>query len=183
MKRSRSEILDAAADLFDRHGVGVSTAKVAAAAGVSNGTLFNYFPTKQALLDALYLELKTDLVTAIGEVDADSPTKEQFRAIWQRWGDWAAANPVKHRVGLLLHNAGLVSTGATDQVDQLFSPIVVALGQAAAAGELAQLPMSYLSVSLQLQLNWAVDSGLSPKERGTAFEQAWRSITPQPLAN
>ena len=56
MKHKRSAIIAAAVTLIDREGVGISTARVAAEAGVSNGTLFNYFPTKQALIDSVYVE-------------------------------------------------------------------------------------------------------------------------------
>lgn len=177
MKRSPEEILDAAAVLVDREGVGVSTAKVAAAAGVSNGTLFNYFPTKKSLIDALYLRLKSLLVAAVGEVDQSLEPVEQFRGVWQRWGDWAAADPIRHRVALLLHGAGLVSPTATAQVDTMLAPLVDALAAAAARGQMVDLPLPYLSRLLELQLNWAVQAGLSPTQRAAAFDMAWRSVS------
>ena len=58
-------ILAAALSLFRSEGVNVSTARIAKQAGVSNGTLFNYFPTKQALIDALYVSIKTELAAAV----------------------------------------------------------------------------------------------------------------------
>jgi hypothetical protein len=47
-------ILAATPTLFHQEGIGVSTGRIARATGVSNRTLFNYFPTKQVLIDALH---------------------------------------------------------------------------------------------------------------------------------
>ena len=66
MKHSPTEILDAATVAFDQQGTSISMATIAKIAGVSNGTLFHYFPTKQVLLDQLYITLKTELATRIG---------------------------------------------------------------------------------------------------------------------
>src|SRR3712207_5440460 len=54
----RAALLDAALRLIARSGLhAVPTSAVAREAGVAHGTLFLYFPTKEALLNALYLEL------------------------------------------------------------------------------------------------------------------------------
>ena len=63
-------------------------AKVAEESGVSNGTLFHYFGTKQDLLDQLYEWLKADLIAAIGDVPDDLTATEQLRTLWMRWIDW-----------------------------------------------------------------------------------------------
>ena len=82
MKYEPSDILEAAVRLINRDGVGVSMAKVADEAGVSNGTLFHYFGTKQDLLDQLYEWLKSDLIAAIGDVPEDLTATEQLRTLW-----------------------------------------------------------------------------------------------------
>lgn len=52
--QARETILAAAMEVFGEKGFGVATtAEVAARAGVSKGLVFNYFPTKDALLQAL----------------------------------------------------------------------------------------------------------------------------------
>lgn len=48
----RAELLRAATELFVAHGPGFTTADLAAAAGVSEGTIFRYFPDKSALIAA-----------------------------------------------------------------------------------------------------------------------------------
>lgn len=51
----RAQILEAAAQAFARHGFrGATTRAIAQAAGVAEGTIFRYFPTKRHLLLALF---------------------------------------------------------------------------------------------------------------------------------
>ncbi|WP_158796428.1 TetR/AcrR family transcriptional regulator [Pedobacter sp. L105] len=59
-------ILSAALKLFVEYGFhGTPTSKIAAEAGVSNGTLFHYFKTKDELTVALYVHVKNDLNNAL----------------------------------------------------------------------------------------------------------------------
>src|SRR5450432_1365816 len=48
----RASIVAAALPLLRRHGVGVTTAQIATAAGVAEGTLFRAFSDKDALISA-----------------------------------------------------------------------------------------------------------------------------------
>jgi AcrR family transcriptional regulator len=51
----RAQILEAAARIFARHGFrGATTRQIAREAGVAEGTLFRYFPTKRHLLLAMF---------------------------------------------------------------------------------------------------------------------------------
>ena len=141
MKHQPQTILDAAVELFDSDGIGVSTAKVAAAAGVSNGTLFNYFPTKQDLLDAIYLDVKLELADHVNDSDVDASWREQSRTIWTRWLEWAQRNRARHRVAMLLHQSGLVSERAVTAIEAAFATPQQALLAAELKGELVDLPI------------------------------------------
>jgi AcrR family transcriptional regulator len=54
-RRNRERVLNAADVVFGEHGGSASTEDVARAAGVGIGTVFRHFPTKEALLEAVYL--------------------------------------------------------------------------------------------------------------------------------
>jgi AcrR family transcriptional regulator len=62
MVEKEKQILAAALQLFVAFGFhGTPTSKIAAQAGVSNGTLFHYYKTKEELVIALYNDIKADL--------------------------------------------------------------------------------------------------------------------------
>lgn len=177
VKHKPHTILQAATLLFDQEGVGVSTAKVAKAAGVSNGTLFNYFPTKQDLLDALYVGLKQRLTTAIGVIDPDQPIEGQVRQVWFRWLEWAIANPVDMRVAALLHTSGLASPEAVQTADSGFGEARGVLARAIEQGALADLPAPHIAALIQIQLELAASAGLDEEQQEAAFQVMWRGIT------
>lgn len=54
--RNRSRVLAAAEQVFVARGTSVSTEEVARAAGVGIGTVFRHFPTKAALIEAVFHE-------------------------------------------------------------------------------------------------------------------------------
>jgi AcrR family transcriptional regulator len=54
--RNRDRLVAAAAELFGERGVDVPLDEVARSAGVSIGTLYNHFPNRGALLDAVLPE-------------------------------------------------------------------------------------------------------------------------------
>ncbi len=170
-------ILAAAVAAFSENGVQVSTASIAGAAGVSNGTLFNYFPTKQDLIDRLYVWIKTDLAGAIGEIDDTLPTEQQMREVWDRWLEWARHHRDAHAVVNLLHQSGLASDGArADGLGLIGVPMRV-LTAAYENGLLVDLPLPYLVSLVQHQLDQAVVAGLKDSEAATAFGVLWNGIT------
>jgi AcrR family transcriptional regulator len=57
----RADILAAAIERIAEEGVGASTASIADAARVAEGSLFRYFQDKDHLLNEVYVEIKHDL--------------------------------------------------------------------------------------------------------------------------
>ncbi|MET7693592.1 TetR/AcrR family transcriptional regulator [Streptomyces sp. NPDC005483] len=55
-RRNYERLLKVAAEAFAEHGEGASLDDIAKRAGVGSGTLYRHFPTRQALLEAAYLD-------------------------------------------------------------------------------------------------------------------------------
>ncbi|WP_067794165.1 TetR/AcrR family transcriptional regulator [Actinomadura formosensis] len=96
--RNRAKVLDAAAELFARHGVeSVSMDAIAAAAGVGKGTLFRRFGDKAGLAVALLNERERALQDAIlsgpsplgpGEGDTGASPSERLHAFADTYLDY-----------------------------------------------------------------------------------------------
>lgn len=170
-------ILAAATTVFFGEGVGASTAKIASVAGVPNGTLFNHFPTKQALIDALYVSIKTDLADAFGDLDESQPVEHRMRQVWDRWLGWARLHRVEYAVASLLHQAGLASTDALAIGEAAMTGPVRLLEAARDAGLLVDLPLEYLRVLTQHHIDQAVTFDLDDRESDLAFRVLFNGIT------
>ena len=69
LEQRESDIMEAATRLFAEEGFhGTSTRKIAAAAGVSEGTLFHYFSTKNVLLLAILDDFYAKLIESAQDV-------------------------------------------------------------------------------------------------------------------
>lgn len=55
-RRNRERLLGVAVEAFAKHGEGASLDDIAKHAGVGSGTLYRHFPTRRALLEAVYAD-------------------------------------------------------------------------------------------------------------------------------
>ena len=81
---TRARILEAARQLFASGGFeATSTRNIAQAAGIATGTLFNYFPTKEAIVACLASEAAAGAHAqfADGAIDAESLAEELFALV------------------------------------------------------------------------------------------------------
>lgn len=91
----QQQILQAALRLFVEHGFhGTPTSRVAQEAGVSNGTLFNYYKTKEDLVVSLYNQVKDDLNRHLAtDINPTASVDGLFRSIFIRSIYWGLDNP------------------------------------------------------------------------------------------
>src|SRR5665647_2957485 len=94
VKDKRTAIMEAALKLFTERGFhGTSTAQISKEAGVATGTLFNYFPTKEDLINSLYTEVKGQLSQNMGkEIEAQSTFQDKLRKMWSNLIKWGVDN-------------------------------------------------------------------------------------------
>jgi AcrR family transcriptional regulator len=90
----KAALLEAALKLFTESGFhGTSTAQISKEAGVATGTLFNYFPTKEDLINGLYFEVKGELSREMGkDVQTQENYKEKLRKMWYNLVEWGLEN-------------------------------------------------------------------------------------------
>jgi AcrR family transcriptional regulator len=91
----RELILDAALDLFEERGFhGTAVPLVAERAGVGAGTLYRYFESKEALVNALYQRWKGLLGRSImNDFPVGAAGRQQFHWFWNKMRDFAEMHP------------------------------------------------------------------------------------------
>jgi AcrR family transcriptional regulator len=89
-QRNRGRILEVAKEAFARSGANTSLDDVARQAGVGAGTLYRHFPTRDALLEAVYHSEVAKLAAAERELSEKLPSVEALRAWMLLFVDYIA---------------------------------------------------------------------------------------------
>jgi AcrR family transcriptional regulator len=126
-------ILDGAIRVLEQEGsLALTTTRIAQAAGVSVGTLYQYFPNRKSILDALQEREFQRTLVLMQEVMVDSPagsTDELARAVIRGLFRLYGAAPELHRVLVI---EGL--TGAAPEQVKAFDLRMVSLVRSVLAG-------------------------------------------------
>lgn len=73
---------------------GTPMSMVAKAANTGMGTIYNYFPTKEDLINAIYIYIKLDELKSVATTLADESIKKQFEHFYRAMIRYMIANPV-----------------------------------------------------------------------------------------
>jgi len=93
-ERNRVRILEVAKEAFTRSGANASLDDIAKQAGVGPGTLYRHFPTRDALLEAVYQTEVERLAAAEGEFTRTMPPIEALRAWMLLFVDYIATKKI-----------------------------------------------------------------------------------------
>jgi AcrR family transcriptional regulator len=90
-ERNRARLLDAARAAFASGQDQVTLDQIARDAGVGIGTLYRHFPTREALVEALYRKELGDLCASAGDLLNTHSPDAALRAWMSRFADYVAA--------------------------------------------------------------------------------------------
>jgi AcrR family transcriptional regulator len=180
-------ILDAAVDIFAERGFwDTPTALVSKRAGVADGTLFNYFKTKDELITEVYLEMKHKLAAHLMEgMDAQVGLRAKLRHMWHGYVDWALDNPTKFAV---LQQIG-ASYELSDEVKaagkEPFMELLALANESIMRGELRDYPVDYLVTLMEAMtiatIQYIATNGLDQVARErvkkVGFDMLWNGAT------
>lgn len=176
MNDRQNQIIDAAIPLILQQGVGVSTAAIARAADVSNGTLFNAFATKQDLIDSIYLAAKTRMFEALTHSDDAPLNRAKLHRNWCDYLEWARGHPQHRQVMHLLLDAGLVSPATRAAVDRLGAWYWVWITEARDRGVIRGPSVDYIARLIFFHLDLVIEMTLDGTDEGIAFDMLCNSI-------
>jgi len=130
----KQQLLDSALTLFVNQGIdATSTASIAKHAGVANGTLFHHFPSKEALVLALYKSIKQDFALQIKPFQLEAnQLKQQAKQVWDQAIEWAVINADKQQFCLQVSQYHQLSSQVKAQVlaeEFGYLPLLIDFGQ------------------------------------------------------
>ncbi|HEX4455909.1 MAG TPA: TetR/AcrR family transcriptional regulator [Kofleriaceae bacterium] len=138
----RDAIVQAALELFVERGFyGVAVPEIAERAQVGAGTIYRYFESKEALVNALYRQEKQRFAqTVIMSFPAIDRSRELFRTLWNRMATFATTNQSSFVFLELHHHAPYLddnSRAVEQRMIELFEGVIAA---AQSRGELKLAP-------------------------------------------
>ena len=180
---NKTKILEAALNLFITKGFdGTSTAKIAREAGVSNGTLFHYFKTKEALISELYITIKDEYKNYLIENMSQAETiKSRLKQLWVCCARWHVKNRDKTTFFTMFTSSPHIDSITKEESSRNFI-FIYDLFAEAIENEVVmdvnqELIMHYFYSSIRAFSNFSSECPNKFDEfMDTAFQMWWRSV-------
>lgn len=158
------------------------TALVSKTAGVAGGTLFNYFPTKDALLTAVYLDIKHKLASRLLEgLEEHTELRHKLQHVWRRYIAWGLQYPNCFAVLQQLLQSRELSAESRAQGNEPFLVLEQLFRDGIAAGQLFDEPVAYVAALFNSFATTTLEflaAEQAPAEAyvESGFAMFWRSI-------
>lgn len=183
----QKQILDAALKLFVEYGFhGTPTSLIAKEAGVANGTLFHYFATKDELVVALYVSIKSRMAAHLAETTKEQKTlKETIKEQYITSVYWALDNELEFRFTEQFKNSPFFAGIAPKEIEDSLQPYYDILRKGIAEHLIKPQPVELLFTLISSQ-TYGLNQYLLAHRFSTAkqhqvisdtFDMLWAMIT------
>jgi AcrR family transcriptional regulator len=184
----REAILLAATHIFATRGLAAApTSAISKAAGIAEGTLFTYFPTKVGLSNALYRSIKVEVAHALMTgFPSSEPVRTRLQFIWDRYVRWGLAHPEQRLALQQLQVSGTLTPESLAAGEAPFTPIVAMAQEAIRTGIIHPLPLDFIASTMSalvestIQLLASKPGSNATRIRKLGFELLWRGLAKEP---
>jgi len=117
-KKKRKKIIEVSLQLFIERGFhGTPTSLIAKESGIATGTLFNYFKTKDILINEIFREVKLEQKNwVLKDLDEAKTSKMKLKKIWNDFILWNLNNPNKKIFIKYFSNSNYISDDTKTEV-------------------------------------------------------------------
>jgi AcrR family transcriptional regulator len=124
-QRNRERILEVAKEAFTRSGADASLDDIAKQAGVGPGTLYRHFPTRDALIEAVYRSEVEKIAAAARKLADELPPLEALRAWMLLFVDHIAAKQIiAPALNSIVGGASKLYEGSRGQIQEAIDTLV-----------------------------------------------------------
>lgn len=175
-----------AARLFTERGFhDTPTSLIAREAGVSNGTLFHYFPTKEELINFAYYEIKSRMAEEIGRgVEEEQTTREKMGAMWRNAILWGVEHPDEYLFVRQFCSSPFIRKLPPEEILKDAPAAFEALAGTIRASCMKDMPVEVAFSVISSPIDAVVDAiissdGALDRDRliDTSFDLVWRGLT------
>lgn len=179
-------IIATALKLFAENGFhGTATGRIAQEAGVANGTLFNYFATKEILIVSIYNSIVKKMDDFIIEsIESHSVSKESFRSLFIASLQWNLKNTIEFQYLQQFNNSPYSKSSITRALSNDEHPLYVLIQKGIDLVLLKPMPVAYIFSLFNAQINglyyYLISENLTEDQSTElfteTFELLWKMI-------
>jgi AcrR family transcriptional regulator len=179
----RDAILAAAISVFAQGGISAPTSAISKAAGIAEGTLFTYFPTKDDLLNALYRQIKLELAEVLMSGFArKKDVRGKLHHIWDAYITWGVANPERQKVLAQLVASGKLTCDTKAVGAAPFVEVEEMAREAIAQATIRDYPLEFITAAMDALTQATIgliiaNPSQAARYRAFGFETLWNGLT------
>lgn len=180
----RRAILKATMELITEHGFHATPmSMIAKQAGVAAGTIYNYFPSKEVLINLLYGELRQKMEQALLSNEAGHGNiRERFFLLYRNLFQYFIQNPEEFKFLEQYANSPLILQNRAEDARQFNQPVIDFLNSGIELGVLRNLDIELMTAIVYghvvsiAKLHLSASLSLSENQLEQAVQSCWDSI-------
>lgn len=180
----RTVILKATMELITEHGFHATPmSMIARHAGVAAGTIYNYFPSKEVLINQLYGELKQKMGSALLQESKETGNiRERFFHFYRNLFEYFVQNPEEFMFLEQYANSPFISQGPQEENTQFHKPVVDFLKGGIALGILRSMEIELMTalvyghVVAVAKLHLSGKLPITEERLSQAVQSCWDSV-------
>ena len=180
----RTDVLQATLQLISEQGFHATPmTQIARQANVGMGTIYRYFPSKEDLINALYIEVKVKLAQHTLQGDSENlPVRERFLLILSNIAGFFLANPAELLFIEQYANSPLITNVTREEGFRMFEQVHNLFKSASAQKVLKDLPtdvistIAYGATLALVKLKLANGENLSKRDFDAGIAAIWDAL-------
>ena len=183
-ENKRTAILKATMELITEHGFHATPmSMIAKQAGVAAGTIYNYFPSKEVLINQLYAELKQKTGAALLQNSEESGNlRDRFFRFYRNLFQYLIQNPEEFMFLEQYANSPFITQAAKEENTHLYQPVIDFLASGIEVGILRGMEIELMTalvyghVVAVAKLHLSQELPITEARLEQAVQSCWDSV-------